>query len=277
MKNSKFSIYLGIKVTTFYILLFAGLSLSNPALSITNDTITVFVHGAHLTADSWQEVELGLNKKGYQSMAVNLPGRKDSINPKGITLDSSAKYLCDAINPLNKKVVFVTHSQGGAVVNHAQSICPTVEVDRIIYLASVSPLRGEKPFDKLSKEDETNYYKGVAYDEASGLMIIKNKDAFIESFSSNNNPLQRESILNFSVSEPAYIADGIVENDSEKFLAIKKFYIFTQRDQIITMASQINIQKQLKTIKTSTIDSGHIPMITHPDDLVSILLDFMVI
>ncbi len=277
MKNSIHSIYLCIKVTTCYILIFAGLSFSNPALSITNDTITVFVHGAHLTAQSWQEVELGLKKKGYQSMAINLPGRKDNINPKDITLDSSAKYLCDAIKPLNKKVVFVTHSQGGAVVNHAQSICPTIDVDRIIYLASVSPLKGEKPFDKLSPEDESNYYKGIAYDEATGLMIIKNKDAFIESFSSSNNPPQRQSILNFSVSEPAYIADGIVENDSDKFSAIKKFYIFTQRDQIISLASQVNIQKKLNTIKTSSIDSGHIPMITHPDDLVSILLDFMVI
>ncbi len=275
MKQSK--LYISLKIIALHIVISTCLSFSNPALSATNDSVIVFVHGAHLTANSWQEVALSLKEKGYQSMAVNLPGREDNINPKDITLNSSAKYLCDAINSLNKKITFVTHSQGGAVVNHAQSICPSVEVDRIIYLASVSPLKGEKPFDLLSKEDETNYFKGVGYDENTGLMIINNKDAFVESFSSNSNPSQREAILTSSVSEPAYIADGIVNNDIKKFSAIRKFYIFTEQDKIISMASQVKIEKQLKTIKTSSINSGHIPMITHPDDLVSILLDFMVI
>ena len=275
MKQSK--LYISLKIIALHIVISTCLSFSNPALSATNDSVIVFVHGAHLTANSWQEVALSLKEKGYQSMAVNLPGREDNINPKDITLNSSAKYLCDTINPLNKKITFVTHSQGGAVVNHAQSICPSVEVDRIIYLASVSPLKGEKPFDRLSKEDETNYFKGVGYDENTGLMIINNKDAFVESFSSNSNPSQREAILTSSVSEPAYIADGIVNNDIKKFSAIRKFYIFTEQDKIISMASQVKIEKQLKTIKTSSINSGHIPMITHPDDLVSILLDFMVI
>ena len=275
MKQSK--LYISLKIIALHIVISTCLSFSNPALSATNDSVIVFVHGAHLTANSWQEVALSLKEKGYQSMAVNLPGREDNINPKDITLNSSAKYLCDAINSLNKKITFVTHSQGGAVVNHAQSICPSVEVDRIIYLASVSPLKGEKPFDRLSKEDETNYFKGVGYDENTGLMIINNKDAFVESFSSNSNPSQREAILTSSVSEPAYIADGIVNNDIKKFSAIRKFYIFTEQDKIISMASQVKIEKQLKTIKTSSINSGHIPMITHPDDLVSILLDFMVI
>ena len=275
MKQSK--LYISLKIIALHIVISTCLTFSNPALSATNDSVIVFVHGAHLTANSWQEVALSLKEKGYQSMAVNLPGREDNINPKDITLNSSAKYLCDAINSLNKKITFVTHSQGGAVVNHAQSICPSVEVDRIIYLASVSPLKGEKPFDRLSKEDETNYFKGVGYDENTGLMIINNKDAFVESFSSNSNPSQREAILTSSVSEPAYIADGIVNNDIKKFSAIRKFYIFTEQDKIISMASQVKIEKQLKTIKTSSINSGHIPMITHPDDLVSILLDFMVI
>ncbi len=275
MQQSKLSMLL--KTTLLYFITSTFLSFSNSALSVANDSVIVFVHGAHLTAKSWEKVEFDLNEKGYSSMAINLPGRKDKVNPKDITLNSSAKYLCNAISKINSKITFVTHSQGGAVVNHAQSICPTVEVDRIIYLASVSPLKGEKPFDKLSKEDEANYYKGVGYDEATGLMIINNENAFIESFSSGSDPSQRETILASSVSEPAYIADGVVSNDSAKFLAIKKFYIFTKRDKIISIASQMKIQKQLKTVKTSTIDSGHVPMLTHPKDLVSILLDFMVI
>ncbi|MEH6346976.1 MAG: alpha/beta hydrolase [Bermanella sp.] len=245
--------------------------------TLKNMHMVVFVHGAHLTADSWKEIEHGINKEGYQSMAINLPGRKDSINPKDITLNTSASFLCKKVSELDKKITFVTHSQGGAIVNHAQSVCPQLKVERIIYLASVSPLTGEKPFDKLNKEDEVHYYKGVSYEESSGLMVISNQDAFVEAFSSKQNSQLKKIILDSAVNEPAYIADGVVKMNKEKFSVIKKFYIFTKNDKIISLASQHKIEKQLKTIKTSTINSGHIPMITHPENLVSTLLEFLVI
>jgi len=251
--------------------------LSNIAASAKNESIMVFVHGAHLTSSSWQAVAETLDEKGYRSISVNLPGRQDYLSPRDVTLNSSAKYLCGEISHINKNVTFIAHSQGGAIVNHAQSICPQVKVDRIIYLASVSPMKGEKPFDHLSKQDEDNYFKGVSYNEASGLMIIKNPDEFVQTFSSSNSIPVKKEVLKLSVNEPASIAEGVVQYDSETFSGIKKFYIFTEQDQIISKASQVKIEKQLTTLKTSSINSGHIPMITHPEKLVPILLDFMAI
>lgn len=253
------------------------LCFSNFAASAENDSVIVFVHGAHLTASSWGAVSDTLNKQGYRNISINLPGREDYLSPKDVTLNSSATYLCGEISHINKNVTFIAHSQGGAIVNHAQSICPQVKVERIIYLASVSPMKGEKPFDRLSKQDEKNYFKGVSYNEASGLMIIKNPDEFVQTFSSSNSIPVKKEVLKLSVNEPASIAEGIVQYDSETFLGIKKFYIFTELDQIISKASQVKIEQQLTTLKTSSINSGHIPMITHPEKLVPILLDFMAI
>lgn len=235
----------------------------------------VFVHGAHLTASSWEKVEVGLKQKGFKSIAVNLPGRHDSVNPKKITLGTSAVALCEVVSQINKNVVYVAHSQAGAVVNHAMTLCPKVNVDRVIYLASVSPLNGEKPFDKLSKADEENYYKGVGYDESTGLMVINNKDAFVQEFSSEENSALKEEILSAAVSEPAYIAEGVVKLDVDKFNAIKKFYIFTENDQIISKTSQLAIAKRLTTAKTATIESGHVPMITHSEQLTMLVIDFL--
>lgn len=251
------------------------LCFSNFAASAKNESIMVFVHGAHLTASAWQPVAETLDEKGYHTISINLPGRQDYLSPKDVTLNSSARYLCSAVSHINQSITFIAHSQGGAIVNHAQSICPSVKVDRIIYLASVSPLKGEKPFDRLSKEDETNYFKGVIYNENHGLMVINDKNAFAKIFSSSNNSSTINHVLKLSVNEPASIAEGVVEQDSELYSHIKKFYIFTEQDKIISKASQLKIEDSLNTIKTSSIDSGHIPMITHPNKLVPILLDFM--
>ena len=266
-----------IKIFPLLLFMASYLSFNSACLASSQEPMVVLVHGAHLTAKSWNRVEQKLNQNGIDSMAVNLPGRLDTINPKKITLNSSSQFLCKAITNIHKKIVFVTHSQGGAIVNHAQSICPNINVERIIYLASVSPLTNEKPFDSLSKADEENYFEGVSYEEKSGLMMISNEDAFVESFSSIANSPLKNSILASAVNEPAYIADGVVNMDSKKYAAIKKFYIFTQQDKIISMDSQVKIAKQLKPIKTSTINSGHIPMITHPDELVSALIQFITI
>ncbi len=264
-------------VALFFTLVYSVIFLGGGAQASEKDPTVVFVHGAHLTASSWEKVEVGLQKKGYKSIAVNLPGRYDSVNPKEITLGTSAESLCREVSKINSDVVYIAHSQAGAIVNHAMALCPKVNVDRVIYLASVSPLNGEKPFDKLSKLDEENYYKGVGYDENTGLMVINNKDAFFKSFSSAEKGTQKDEILSAAVSEPAYIAEGVIKVDAEKFKALKKFYIFTENDQIISKVSQVAIAKRLSALKTATIESGHIPMITHSEKLISLLIDFLVI
>lgn len=271
------SLFAAIKKIIAYSFILTSLCLSNIAASAKNESIMVFVHGAHLTSSSWQEVSETLDEKGYPNISVNLPGRQDYLSPKDVTLNSSAKYLCSAVSHINQSITFIAHSQGGAIVNHAQSICPAIKVDRIIYLASVSPLKGEKPFDRLSKEDEINYFKGVIYNENHGLMVINNKTEFAKVFSSSDKISTINHVLKLSVNEPASIAEGIVEQDSKLYSNIKKFYIFTEQDKIISKASQLKIEDSLNTIKTSSIDSGHIPMITHPEKLVPILLDFMTI
>ncbi len=240
-----------------------------------SEPMVVLVHGAHLTASSWAQVEIGLGKKGFNSMALNLPGREDNVNPKDITLTSSAKYLCDKLVSVKQKLILVAHSQGGAVVNHALSMCPKIEVERIIYLASVVPLNGEKPFDRLSKADEGHYFQGVEYQQGNGLMVIYNPQAFVATFSSQQTSPHTERIMAASVSEPAAIGEGVVMLAEDSFKAIKKFYIFTEQDKIISVLSQRGIAKQINTIKTGSINSGHIPMITHADSLLPILVEFM--
>ena len=260
-------------ISQFFI--FTLFAISHPALSISNDSVMVFVHGAHLTSASWDAVTNTLDEKGYRNISINLPGRQDYLSPKDVTLSYSANYLCSAVAHIKESITFIAHSQGGAIVNHAQSICPNVKVARIIYLASVSPLKGEKPFDQLNNEDEKNYFKGVMYNEDHGLMVINNETAFAKMFSSSENTSTINRVLNLAVNEPASIAEGVVEHDSEQYSKIRKFYIFTEQDKIISKVSQLKIENALNTIKTSSIDSGHIPMITHPNKLVPILLDFM--
>ncbi len=238
----------------------------------------VLVHGAHLTGDSWSEVVKALRASGHEVVAVNLPGRGSSTGFDEVTLGSSARSLCTVAARHGPKLSFVAHSQGGAVVNHLLGLCPEIIVEKIIYLAAVAPLHGEKPFDMLSKADEENYYRGVVYDEASGLMKIQDAEGFLASFapqSHSEHSVLGKVILEAAVDEPAVIAEGVVSLDAVRFREIEKYYIYTRGDQIVSLASQQRIASKFKLVDSRTMDSGHLPMFTQPAVLSKTILGFL--
>lgn len=253
------------------------LFVSNSTISeeLDKESIVVFVHGAHLTSKSWENVEAILNKNNVDTYSVDLPGRNDKIPAKKVNLISSSESLCKDLGNVKKPISIVGHSQAGAIINHAISICPSININRIIYLASVSPIQGEKAFDQLSKSDEEHYFSGIQYDKSNSLMVISDQQKFGRSFTSQEDKL--DSLSAYAVDEPSKIADNPISYNKKKLDSIKKFYVFTKKDLIISLESQKRIAERIDTVKTSELDTGHIPMITHPNNLASVLLQFMTI
>ena len=227
----------------------------------------VFVHGAHLTSNAWSSVVVLLEKDGYNTIAVNLPGREQSANPNKITLDVSSQALCDAIENISTPITFISHSQGGAIVNNALSICPMGNIKNIIYVAAVAPINGDKPFSLLNSSDEENYFKGVSFDEKSGWMVINSKESFVSVFTNSTSNEVVNLISSQAVNEPAIIGDGVVSYEEEYFSRINKFYIYTTQDKIISLRSQESIVKKIDLKNHATMDTGHLPMISSPLNL----------
>jgi len=235
----------------------------------------VFVHGAHLTSNAWSSVATLLETDGYNTIAVNLPGREQSANPNDITLDVSSQALCDAIKNVNAPITFVAHSQGGAVVNNALSICPIKNIKNIIYVAAVAPINGDKPFSLLNSSDEENYFKGVSFDEKSGWMVISDKDSFVSVFTNSTSNEVTSLVSSQAVNEPAIIGDGVVSYETEYSSKINKFYIYTKQDKIISLNSQKAITGEIDLKDSATIDTGHLPMISSPLKLVNKIKTFL--
>ena len=235
----------------------------------TNENL-LLVHGANFTADSWNGVREQL-KGELNTVAVNLPGRQDNFVPSKVSLEISAAKLCSELALLEGDKTVAVHSQAGAVVNAALALCPDPGLTKIVYVTAVSPFNGESAFELLSKQDESNYFSGVSYNKAIGLLEISDSEGFANSFAPKANASQKDWLKNHAVSEPSALGGNKMLLDEAQFKTIKKYYVFAEQDKVISLASQKKIAGRLNLTASYTLDSGHLPMLTHATELAAVL------
>ena len=242
-----------------------------PVLAQPTSTL-VFVHGAHFSGSSWASVQAELPVQ-VSSIAIDLPGRFDSITAAKVSLEISAAALCSSMAKIAGDKVLVAHSQGGAVVNASLNICPTESVTKVVYVTSVSPLQGESAFERLSKEDGENYFRGITYNKETSILEITNTEGFAASFAPKANPQQQAWIKQHAVNEPAALSDTKMQLHQQRFEQLQKHYVFARQDKVISLATQQKVAATMTLAGHYEIDSGHLPMLTHSSELAKILTE----
>jgi pimeloyl-ACP methyl ester carboxylesterase len=101
----------------------------------------VIVHGAFTDASSWNGVIDRLQQQGYEVIAPPNPLR-------GVRSDSG--YIASVINQIDRPVLLVAHSYGGAVTSNAAAKASNVV--GLVYVAALIPDEGERNADVHSKD-----------------------------------------------------------------------------------------------------------------------------
>ncbi len=249
------------------LILISVVSISYACASVGKKTSgrVLFVHGANLKAWSWHLLRTKLH---VSSTAIELPGRNDELPHKEVTLKSSTESLCEK---LTYNDTLIAHSQAGAIVNHAIGLCPEKKIKKIIYISAVVPMPGETAFQKLSKEDESFYFRGITYVEGEASMVITSADKYLDAFAQDAGPEEKRFIWMNSTDEPSKIGDDEVNFDYSEYERIQKVYIRTLKDKIIGSATQDKILANSKIETVYDVDSRHLPMVTELDELLKIL------
>jgi len=225
----------------------------------------VFIHGAHLKGSSWSLVQENFAKINIPTHIIDLPGRSQLVSPESITITYAAQTMCHELQQLPQPLSLVVHSQGGAIAHKTLTLCNDIKVNDIVYISAVAPINGAKPFSLLSKEDEKNYFAGVKYE--NGWMKISDKPAFLSTFTDTQSAKLQKMVMTNSVDEPAITGEGKVQLEKAALNEISKSYIYAKNDKIISFESQQRIAQSIGIKNTYTINSGHLPMITQPDEL----------
>lgn len=248
-----------MKYVVFLILVMLGCSHQQ---ATTQKQTNVFIHGSHFDANVWASILV--NFSNYTNMAINLKGRLDTEH---VGLTDMARDVCNKI-PFSSNLI--VHSFGGAVATQMIGICPK-KLNKIIYISALVPANGEQAFDKLSKAEQKYYEKVVHFHKdrirPKGLQtVLKTLDPEIR------EPMKYGSKI---YSESYKPGEDIITYDITSFQRIPKYYIFTTKDQLLRMTTQSMYAARLDAAKTTSIATGHLPMLSSPTQLTAAIKSFL--
>lgn len=215
----------------------------------------VLIQGVHVDGTIWNELKTNLNKENFNIIDLGRLGRdsEDAASLKNI-----AALSCKELPP---KTTLVGHSYGGAIANEISGLCPE-KINRIIYVAAVVPLKGEKPFDRMNKTDQRNYSKVVTF----GRFKIIPKDA--QTYFKGTDPkVNIEGQLPALHSEWISLITENIDYDEVKFKSLPKTYIYTKNDPVLSLTTQFQYTSRTNIKDVKGIEAGHFPMLSNPQAL----------
>lgn len=240
----------------------------------------VLVHGAWLGGWCWDLVKPIIEAEGHRVIAVDLPGHGGSSEPiEKQNMETYTQYLVSVIREQVQPVILVGHSMGGMVISQAASRAPE-KVEKLVYITAFLPKDGQSndglengikptPWRDMAKQgiavtmDETETISQLIPEAAMELLY---NDVEPERAREYVIRLGRENI------NAQYQAVSL----GREFDAIDKFYVRCSLDTISVPELQDKMLAETPCKAVYTIESGHSPYHSKPEELAAVLLGLAV-
>ena len=231
--------------------------------TVTTPTI-VLVHGAWTDASSFTGVQHLLTQQGYRVLEFANPLR---------SLAGDADYLTTFLKTRTSgPVVLVGHSYGGAIIGAAAAATDTVT--GLVYVNAFVPAEGESLLDLLNSAgpvDPSRLFDMAPYAGApeGDLDLYIQRGPFEPAFATGLSPeLQAEF---FAKQRPiTFSAVGAPAAGRQGWETLPSWYVAGTRDGSIPLALQLRMAERAGATVTQ-VDSGHLSMVTHPQDVADVI------
>lgn len=218
------------------------------------NTTVVLVHGAFADGSSWGNVIPGLEREGYDVIAVQNPltSYADDV--------ASTRRVIDA-QP--GSVVLVGHSYGGAVITRAAVGASNVRA--LVYVAAFGPDEGEN-LQALLGEYPSKIGAALVPDAAGFLYI--DRAQFKEVFAADvtDDVLSVMAAAQKPINSPIF---GQVY-EAPAWKEIPSWYLIAAEDQAINPALQRMFAQRMKAT-VDEVSASHVPFASKPSAVVSII------
>jgi pimeloyl-ACP methyl ester carboxylesterase len=207
----------------------------------------VLVHGAFADGSSWSKVISLLQAKGYNVIAVQ--------NPLTSLADDVAATR-RAIAQMDGPVLLAAHSYGGMVISEAGN---DPKVAGLLYVAALVPEEGQNANAVNAAMPTTGIEKKFKV-SPEGFVSLSEK-AVNENFVPDASAAEQKLVYATQVPLFGGAVEEKVQNPAWK--SKPTWYIVAEHDGVINPDLEAYKAKLIKA-NTIKLESGHVPMITHP-------------
>jgi pimeloyl-ACP methyl ester carboxylesterase len=230
-----------------------------------SNTTVVLVHGAFADASGWTEVVTNLQRDGHTVYAPANPLRG---------LSSDAAYVRSFLETLDGPVVLAAHSYGGAVITNAATGLEHVKA--LVYIAGfalddgetvdqATRLAGEPP--DLVGNAVIRPFPGAAEGDGDAYL---NPDVFPQVFC-QDLPTEVGAAMG-ATQRPAALASLVQPSGPPAWRGIPSWYLVASSDRVIPPGAE-RVMAQRAGSTTVEIESSHVAMISHADEVTSLIRD----
>ena len=219
------------------------------------DPGVVLVHGAYADGSSWSEVIERLQRAGLTATAVQ--------NPLTSLADDVA-HTRRILTLQDGPVILVGHSFAGTVITEAGA---DPNVVGLVYVAARAPDAGEDYAALAQRFPAPPANAGLVYANGFGGL---SEDAFVNDFANGVDPVRARVLY----AVQGRISEGLFrERTTVAAWRSKPSWYAVSRQDRTTSPELERFLAQRMGATTVEIDSGHLSLITHPDEVTQLILD----
>jgi len=220
----------------------------------------ILVHGAFADGSSWNKVIPILQKKGYQTIAVQNPLT---------SLSDDVAFVDRAISEVKGSVILVGHSWGGVVITQAGN---SEKVKALVYVAAYAPDEGQS-LESISKDAyETRKIPNVPgfADPVVADGYIRLKEETIVKYFAQDLPEQEAKVL--AAGQGRFHVSTLGAKISKPAWKNKpSFYIVSDNDQIISPKVESEMAARIHAT-VSHLPASHVSMLSQPEKVAEVII-----
>lgn len=234
--------------------------------------VFVLVHGASHGGWCWEKVAPILAATGHTVHTPDLPGGgADRTLPGDVSLQTYRDRILPLIDSAAEKVTLVGHSMGGITITEVAEARPE-KLHCLVYLTALMPKDGVYAREITAREPGSLVLRSLEMSQ-DGLTYTYKRSNIATLFYNDCTPEDTYRAMERLRPMPRIISTTPVHTTQERFGSVPRVYIECTKDNAITLAMQRYMQRELPPRATITLQTGHSPFLSAPEELAGHLLD----
>jgi pimeloyl-ACP methyl ester carboxylesterase len=226
----------------------------------------VLVHGGFVGGWCWEKVVPLLEGAGHRAEAADLPGHGDDRTPiPEVSLRGYANRISEMLDERPEPAVLVGQSSGGLAISQAAEQRPD-KIEMLVYVGAYLLRDGETLFSASENDTESLILPNLAMSEDGSSATIREEAIGEALFHDCSDEDLERAKPRFEPEAVAPLATPLALTE-DNFGRVPRVYIETLGDRAISPSFQKEMYGRLPCRKVISMDTGHWPFYSAPEEL----------